>query len=540
MNTRIAWFKQRLKDVSRALQPRKKQLEAFRAQWGKPGARDGFLAERHFELTGSHADNAVVDDKTWSDLEFPQIFAHMDSTVTLIGRQMLFHQLRKLNTSPEDLQRRHALYRKMATDAPLRERIQMTLSRLHKGLHNHLTDYLFGEMENTPRHKAAWLAWTLACIALFAVAIFAYLPTWVWMGVLVVNFVLTLKTHWRVTRDNQAMISCMALLDTADTLGSLHPAHPEISLLERLHERRHVRAQMRRPLRWLATIKREPISWLSVWVNLACGLELVLHAFTIDHFFRLRKTIAPDFEYVGAIDAAIAIASFTTRYKNCCQPEWAGTANLTLVDGCHPLLPEGVANSIDLEQRSALVTGSNMAGKTTFIKMLGINVILARTIGLCLASRAVIPPLRVLASIQENHSVASGKSHYFAEIERINSFFTSGQQTHHNLLIIDELFSGTNTIERVAIARSVLEALARESIVLATTHDVELQDSLGSDFDFCHFREDPDVDGFFDYQLRQGATHVHNAIRMLGEMGFPDAVIANAMDYATQETPTAT
>src|SRR5699024_3847742 len=135
-------------------------------------------------------------------------------------------------------------------------------------------------------------------------------------------------------------------------------------------------------------------------------------------------------------------------------------------------------NSIRLQHRSALVTGSNMAGKTTFIKMLGTNVVLARTFGFCLAARAIIPRVRVLASIQGSHSVASGKSHYFAEVERINAFFDSGSDGYRSLLVIDKLFSGTNTTERVAIARSVLESLARESIVLATTHDVELQTVL--------------------------------------------------------------
>ena len=293
---------------------------------------------------------------------------------------------------------------------------------------------------------------------------------------------------------------------------------------------------MRRALRWLGTVKREPIAWVSIWLNVACALELLLHAFAIGRFFRLRETVAADFEQVGEIDAAIAIASFMTRYKACCRPELTTDPDLVVIDGCHPLLPDGVTNSIRLEHRSALVTGSNMAGKTTFIKMLGINVILARTFGFCLATRAVVPRVRVLASIQGSHSVASGKSHYFAEVERINSFFHSGDDDYRSLLVIDELFSGTNTTERVAIARSVLESLARESIVLATTHDVELQTVLDEHFDYYHFQEDPEVDGFFDYHLRHGITRTRNAIRMLGEMGFPETVIADAMDYAAKTT----
>ncbi len=539
MHAHLALLKRLLDDVPDALRPAKKRLEAFRAQWGKPGNRDGFLAERHFELAGRRAGRVLVDDKTWADLEFPRIFARMDTCVTFAGRQMLFHRLRRLDAAPTEIEQRHATCRILADDPPLREKIQMTLWRPGKRMRSHLTDYLFGDTNDTPRHKAAWLAWSLACVAVFAVAIFARLPAWAWIGVLFVNFVLMLKTHWQVTRDNEAMLSCMALLDTADALAALHEAHPGVPPFGRLHERGPARARMRRALRWLCAVKHEPVAWLSIWLNAACALELLLHAFTIDRFVRLRETVAPDFELMGDIDAAIAVASFMAGYEACCRPEPTTAPELVVIDGCHPLLPDGVTNSIRLEHRSALVTGSNMAGKTTFIKMLGTNVILAQTFGFCLATRAVVPRVRVLASIQGSHSVASGKSHYFAEVERINSFFDAGDDGYRNLLVIDELFSGTNTTERVAIARAVLESLARDSIVLATTHDVELQTALDAHFDYYHFQEDPQVDGFFDYRLRPGITHARNAIRMLGEMGFPAPVIASAMDYATGTARTA-
>jgi DNA mismatch repair ATPase MutS len=72
--------------------------------------------------------------------------------------------------------------------------------------------------------------------------------------------------------------------------------------------------------------------------------------------------------------------------------------------------------------------------------------------------------------------------------------------------------------------------------VLVTTHDIELQDVLADDYDLYHFREDPDVEGFFDYRLRPGPTTARNAIRLLERMHFPAEVVRAAMGYANDES----
>jgi DNA mismatch repair ATPase MutS len=87
----------------------------------------------------------------------------------------------------------------------------------------------------------------------------------------------------------------------------------------------------------------------------------------------------------------------------------------------------------------------------------------------------------------------------------------------------------------VALARAVLEHLARHALVLVTTHDVELQPVLKQHYALCHFRENPEIEGFFDYRLRPGASRERNAIRVLARMDFPDRIVAAAMDYSTQD-----
>lgn len=104
-------------------------------------------------------------------------------------------------------------------------------------------------------------------------------------------------------------------------------------------------------------------------------------------------------------------------------------------------------------------------------------------------------------------------------------------RAHSPVVLIDEPFSGTNTTERIAAARAVLGALSERSLVLATTHDVELQELLQDRFDMYHFTENPNRDDFFDYRLRTGPCTEGNALRLLARLGFPPRIINEATTF---------
>jgi DNA mismatch repair ATPase MutS len=247
---------------------------------------------------------------------------------------------------------------------------------------------------------------------------------------------------------------------------------------------------------------------------------------------RHRDTLAKVFLEVGTLDADIAIASWLHRIPKHCAPAITPEKTIELIDGFHPLLARPVANSIALRGKSALVVGTNMAGKTTFIKMVGANIILGRTLGVCFAAEAVIPRSKVMTSIRADHSIESGKSHFFAELERILDFVQRAGLDDRSVFLIDELFRGTNTPERVAAGKAVLECLGANAQVLVTTHDIELQHLLEPGFLTFHFVEDPELPEVFDYRLHPGISTTKNAIRLLEKVGFPPAIIREARRLA--------
>lgn len=242
-----------------------------------------------------------------------------------------------------------------------------------------------------------------------------------------------------------------------------------------------------------------------------------------------RREWASTFELVASLDAAIDVASFLHRTPVHCPVTVTAGPTIVISEGHHPLIGHPVPNSIALMRHSALITGSNMAGKTTYMKMIGVNIVLGHTLGFCLANSATLPRSRVMVSVRSDQSVGQGKSGYSAEVDAIGEFLRQAAAGECRIFILDEPFRGTNTLERIAVAKAVLDALSSDAQVLATTHDVELQPLLSDRFEFFYFREDPDVKGFFDFKVRPGISRERNAIRVLERMGFPSRIVSAAL-----------
>lgn len=530
----MLWQQCRDEVIDRILPGRKLRRE-LRARWGRPGAGErGFLAGWYFDRVRDSADVAHVDDRTWGDLEFPRIFAGFDTTLTPIGSQVLFKQLRTYARTADESARRYALCDRLRSEPALREQLQQKLMALKDEAHANIADFVFGSEPALPEHRLLLALWGLASLVVLVATILWAWPIGIWLAVLAANAVIAYRSMWRIFRNTATLKSCVRMLKVADGLARLRGTG--LPPLEQLAERAPQRTQALGALRWMSLLQKKGLEDLGVpmWLTLLFLAEPIAYAFSIGRFAQIRPALASTFELIGELDAAIATASYLEQYPTHCQPTVTDRALLRLVEGYHPLIAHPVSNSLELDGQSLLITGSNMAGKTTFIKLVAINLILGRTMGFCLATEAGLPLSQVMTSIRSEHSVESGKSHYFAEVEAIRSFITMAEQGGHPVFVIDELFRGTNTRERVALARAVLEYLARHALVLVTTHDVELQPVLRDDYALCHFRENSEVEGFFDYTLRPGASRERNAIRVLARMDFPERVIAAAMDYSAQ------
>ena len=197
----------------------------------------------------------------------------------------------------------------------------------------------------------------------------------------------------------------------------------------------------------------------------------------------------------------------------------------------HPLLarPRAVANDFSFPERKTLglLTGSNMSGKSTFLRTLGVNQTLANMGAPVYAGEYTCTPLALESCIEVSDSLRDGFSYFYAEVRRLKVLLDRAASGQPVLFLIDEIFRGTNNRERQIGSRAVIRALAGtpKALGFVSTHDLELtrlEEELPSLFNL-HFREDIDAAGVmrFTYHLRPGPCPTTNALTIMRSEGLP-------------------
>jgi DNA mismatch repair ATPase MutS len=210
-------------------------------------------------------------------------------------------------------------------------------------------------------------------------------------------------------------------------------------------------------------------------------------------------------------------------------PEMATDGALVDATGlAHPLLPHGRAVRNDLALgaplRLVMLSGSNMSGKSTFLKAVGTNVVLALAGAPTRTTRFRIGPVSLGASLVLRESLLEGRSRFYAEVLRLKAIVARAEAGDPVLFLLDEMLSGTNSHDRAIGARGILEGLiARGAIGIVTTHDLALTEivkSMGSKALNCHL-EDELIDGqlHFDYRIKPGVVQRSNALELMRSIG---------------------
>jgi DNA mismatch repair ATPase MutS len=244
---------------------------------------------------------------------------------------------------------------------------------------------------------------------------------------------------------------------------------------------------------------------------------------------------------IGEVDAAISVASVRAGRSDWTRPAFTPPGSPAAFSGVrHPLLPDAVPNTISLAPgKGALITGSNMSGKSTFLRTVGVTTVLAQTLNTCFATEYAAPVFTVRSCIGRADDLLTGRSYYIAEVEALLALVEAGGAPAAHLFLLDELFRGTNAVERIAAGQAVLRELlvpgGRTSVhvALAATHDGELVDLLPDVYTAHHFGDELGPGGLeFDHRLRPGPATTRNAIALLRLHGAPEGLVARAVACA--------
>jgi hypothetical protein len=290
------------------------------------------------------------------------------------------------------------------------------------------------------------------------------------------------------------------------------PASRRIAQLRRLIE---LRDQARNQM---FAIVAEPLLWS------------VHFAFAIERWRQVSGPHIGDWlEAVGELEALSSLAGYASEHPSDPFPSFVEDGPLFEGEGlAHPLIPESavVRNDVVLGRDVCLllVSGSNMSGKSTLLRSVGLNTVLAWA-GAPVRARALrLSPLAVGASMRTHDSVLDGKSRFYSEITRLRQIVQLAGGKMPLLYLLDEVLSGTNSHDRLIGAKAVVRTLVqRAAIGLVTTHDLALAriaDELGPAAANVHF-EDHIEDGriAFDYRMRPGVVRKSNAIELMRSVG---------------------
>lgn len=261
--------------------------------------------------------------------------------------------------------------------------------------------------------------------------------------------------------------------------------------------------------------------WFSVGTQLALAIE------------RWRKLYGKDLgrwlDAWAEFEALNALACYAHEHPEHVFPEFVEGATVFEAQALgHPLLPSHACVGNDVRLNSArpfyLVTGSNMAGKSTWLRALGVNAVLAAAGAPVRATQARISLFTVCPSIGVGDSLSDGKSKFLAEIERLQETTRSAQRRGPVLFLIDEILSGTNSSDRKTIAVALVHVLVDSGAVgVVSTHDhslIDIADIAGFGGTNVHMASrNPDDPLDFDFRIKPGPAQQSNALaisRMIG------------------------
>jgi len=497
--------------------------------------------DRYGELTRDPR-LGFVDDRTWGDLGMDEIHDRIDVCFTIAGRNELYRTLRHALPPESALADRAELMELFSTNSAVRLQIAQALARIGEERDADPATLLWGEGAQPDDLYPVFVAMCIFSIA--AIVTTAAVDLTLGIIAIVVAFFSNMWVYYRKARHLSVHIPALRVL------SRMIEAAKRLDWYGLPEARRHT-GGAKRAYAWLLTGAPSPSPTLSGDITEVVFLYVKMF-FQIDliAYNRIVRTIAKNedayralYQGIGSIDAGFALASYRARRRRTCDAERtapggngheapASDIGIHLDGAYHPLIGKAVPNTVSLDPPGAIVTGTNMAGKSTFLRMVGINVLFAQTTGYAFAKAYRAPRFRIMSSIEKHDDIEEGKSFYYDEAERIYTMIEETGTGEATLLLIDELLSGTNSLERESASVAILHYLAdRKALTIAATHDVAIARGVADRYSLHFFTDSADENGLtFDYKIHDGVVQTRNAIKLLRLIGYPEDVIETALE----------
>ena len=524
---------------------KKKRLKKHRKQlvenWGiqtKKEHYNFFVISKYFN-NNSNKEKAyhILSEKNNIDLDIDAIFKFIDRTSSKIGQQYLYYKLRTIG-SKKDLLKFDKFTTFFQNDKELSISCQLELAKLNTNNSYYLEELVNDKQLEKPKYIGFVRGLTIAAIS--SIFLLFYYP--MFSLLLVPIFSINLFLHYK----NKHSV--------AYYLNGVHQLARALKASEKLSKNKTIASHFK-DLSFIKNLKaikfktefiafEKNVSdeflfffWFAAeMMKILFNVEYLMFYSFLDSITKERKNIESLFLFIGEIDAAISTASLKSGNLQICKPTFNDENELNVQNIYHPLIEKCVTNNLHLSNKSMLLTGSNMSGKTTFIRTVAVNSILAQTLHICFAATYNAPFYKVFSSIRITDDLLDNTSYYLQEVLNVKALIDAAADKNPCLFVLDEIFKGTNTIERISGGKAILTYLnKKQHTVFVSTHDIELTELLQKEaYDLFHFSEQIENNElFFDHKIKRGKLKTRNAIKILELYKYPSEIITDAKNIET-------
>ncbi len=459
-----------------------------------------------------------LDAQTWQDLLLEPYEESLTRQTSIFGRQLLHRRLRA-GLGDEEAAALVERLRSLLDDTSRADALTRALRPLRHA-ETEVAGLLFeGEAPRPP----AWAPFTWALPVLLALSLVLLLTQPLgWMAALAAAaplMALQIAYHRRIEAWNQVLASVQALLAASEALAALGGPLLEPFVATRAQSAR-LQRRLARPLVFRILLFAEPyFNWFAAY-NVRRYWRTMGAVHATRNFLRERCLQA------ATLEADLTLVHHLRSLEHWCWAERSAPRVLELDEGVHPLMDRPTALTIALEGRGAFISGQNASGKSTFLRMVGLNLVAARAFGFCYARRALLPAVPVRASMQNEDSLLGGESLYMSELRRARELLDAAGAPS-GICLIDEVFRGTNHLESVSAASAVLESLVERDLVLVSSHNLVLARILAGKLE--PFRIDTSSGA---PTLKPGVLREPNGIALLATQGFGAEIEGRAAEVA--------
>jgi len=485
-----------------------------------PLIREWFDKEKKDEFL-----DAVVDDCTWNDLNMNTLYEKMDFTSTTAGEQMLYSVLRNPCYKEEELNKREEIFKYFKENKIIKDNISKELFKIGSCAHN-ITESLDSSHENS-KQKSIFFS-ILALI--YLISLISFIATWskillfITIGLTVYNIFLHFKVTFKYNDQIESLLYLGKVVNSIKNFQKLTENTP-YDVDNRFD---YLDSKLTKIGDKTKTIARlEGLNLTGDYINIVFLIKERKFFQLVDDLKLAENEIYELHELIGLLDAYLSVVDYRDSLDSYCIPEFTDEKFvLEAVDVNHPLLVDGVCNSFKLDSKGIAITGSNMSGKSTFLRTIGINAITGQTINTCSSEKFKSSFYKIISSISLSDDINDGRSYYHSEAEAIKRVVKESNGDVTILSLVDEIFKGTNPVERISAASEILNYISCKNVVsFVTTHDMNLLPLLESynNYFFTETIENNTLN--FDYKIREGISPNGNATKILEIIGYPSHLI---------------